>query len=111
MNARYRRIRSGSLLVAMTASVLAPLALAQTDDENRQPEALTSSQHSPVRAPAEEARLSTGVFRDGLKRRGLNELLELHVRDFPATNPTAVLLMAREVKLADFANASKSTHE
>lgn len=112
-----RRVRAfageGLRIVCLGFAImqLAPSALAQTDDENRQAEAVTSSQKSPAQVPVEEARLGTGVFRDGLKRRGLNELLELHVRDFPATNPTAVLLMAREVKLADFASSSKSNHE
>jgi len=52
----------------------------------------------------EESRLSTAVFRAGLKRRGLTELLELHLRDFPPTSETERLIMMREVKLAEFAD-------
>ena len=58
--------------------------------------------------PAEESRLSTAVFRAGLKKRGLTELLELHVRDFPSASPTETRLMLRDVKLAEYADPSLS---
>lgn len=61
--------------------------------------------------PAEEQRLGAGVFREGLKARGMTELLELHIKDYPTSNPTTVLLMAREVKLADYANAARTFKE
>ncbi|MGB2985525.1 MAG: tetratricopeptide repeat protein, partial [Phycisphaerae bacterium] len=51
--------------------------------------------------PAEESRLSTALFRAGLRKRGLTELLELHLKDFPLSSPTEALLMMREVKLAE----------
>jgi len=57
--------------------------------------------------PAEELRLNTGVFRAGLKKRGLTELLELHLKDFPPANETEALIMMREVKLAEFADPTR----
>lgn len=61
--------------------------------------------------PAEELRLNTVQFREWLKARGLTELLDLHLRDFPPTDPTATLLMMRDVKLAQFADRSRSIDE
>ncbi len=61
--------------------------------------------------PAEELRLNTVQFREWLKARGLTELLDLHLRDFPPTDSTATLLMMRDVKLAQFADRSRSTEE
>ena len=60
---------------------------------------------------AEESRLSTALFREGLKKRGLTDLLELHLKEFPPTSPSAVLLMTREVKLAAFADKTRSMDE
>lgn len=54
--------------------------------------------------PPEESRLSRSVFHAGLMKRGLTELLELHLRDFPATSEIESLLMMREVKLAESAD-------
>ncbi len=56
--------------------------------------------------PAEQRRLGSGLFREGLKQRGLTELLELHMKDFPPDNPVAVLLMRREVKLSESRNTA-----
>ncbi|GAF88308.1 unnamed protein product, partial [marine sediment metagenome] len=58
--------------------------------------------------PAEESRLSRALFREGLKKRGLTELLELHLRDFPPASETERLLAMREVKLAEFADPDQS---
>ena len=58
----------------------------------------------PQERPPEESRLSTPAFRAGLKRRGLTELLELHLRDFPPASEMERLIMMREVKLAEFAD-------
>jgi hypothetical protein len=54
--------------------------------------------------PAEETRLDPSAFRAGLKERGLIELLELHLRDYPPENATSRLLLTREIKLAQFAD-------
>ena len=51
------------------------------------------------------------MFRAGLKKRGLTELLELHLKDFPPTSKTEAMLMMREVKLAEFADPSQSRRQ
>ena len=57
--------------------------------------------------PAEESRLSPALFRDGLKKRGLIELLEQHLKEYPPASPSAAALMNREVKLAEFADKTR----
>ncbi len=57
--------------------------------------------------PAEELRLDTGVFRAALQKRGLVDVLELHLRDFPPSSAIARLLMTRDVRLAEFADADR----
>lgn len=56
--------------------------------------------------PAEQRRLGSALFREGLKKRGLTELLALHMKDFPPESPVATLLMRREVKLSESTNPS-----
>ena len=51
------------------------------------------------------------TFRNALKKRGLTELLELHLRDFPPTGEAEALLLYRDVKLTVYADASKSAQE
>jgi tetratricopeptide (TPR) repeat protein len=65
-----------------------------------------AAQDSGAAPPAEELRFDGNVFRHGLKRRGLDELLELHLRDFPPRDPGSRLLMERDIKLARFADPS-----
>lgn len=64
-----------------------------------------------VNPPAEETRLNAVQFREALKKRGLSEILELHLKDFPPTNATTTLLLMREVKLAEFADTSRPVEE
>lgn len=52
--------------------------------------------------PAEQSRLSTSTFRNGLKKRGLTEVLELHLKDFPPATETARLSSRREILLTKF---------
>jgi tetratricopeptide (TPR) repeat protein len=61
--------------------------------------------------PAEEVRLNPVQFREWLKTRGLTELLDLHLRDFPPADPTTTLLLMREVKLAQFADRARSLED
>lgn len=61
--------------------------------------------------PAEELRLDTGVFRAAMQKRGLADLLELHLRDFPPSSAIARLLMTRDVRLAEFADADRPIAE
>lgn len=61
--------------------------------------------------PAEESRLSTAEFHAGLKKRGLTDLLEQHVKDFPPASPTEASLLMRDVKLAESADQSRSFAE
>ena len=53
------------------------------------------AQRSAV-VPAEERRLNTAVFREGLKKRGLREVLDLHLKDFPPQSGAEQLLLERE---------------
>ena len=61
--------------------------------------------------PAEEVRFSAASFRAGLKKRGLTELLDLYLREFPPTGRTATLLMRRELRLAEFADLQRPDDE
>ena len=54
--------------------------------------------------PAEETRLSTAAFRAGLSKRGLTELLALHIKDYPPASETESRLMMRDIKLAEAAD-------
>lgn len=64
-----------------------------------------------ISLPAEEVRFHRGVFRAALKKRGLIDLLDLHLRDFPPSDETDRLLTAREIKLAEFADAGRPLSE
>lgn len=61
--------------------------------------------------PAEESRLDVKVFREALKARGLTELLELHLKDYPPPGIVAKRLMARDMKLAEYADLSRPLEE
>lgn len=61
--------------------------------------------------PAEERRLSTAVFRDGLKQRGLHDLLELHLKDFPLQSPIDERLMQRDVELSRSVDPARTPQE
>jgi tetratricopeptide (TPR) repeat protein len=54
---------------------------------------------SPDR-PAEEQRFDARAFHEGLKQRGLTELLDLHLRDYPPRDAASRLLLQREIRLA-----------
>lgn len=66
---------------------------------------------APPHPPAEELRLNTFQFREWLRKQGLTEVLELHLKDFPPSDPTAAALTEREFKLGEFRNAQRSTPE
>lgn len=61
--------------------------------------------------PAEEARLDTEAFRRGLRQRGLTDLLELHLEDFPPQETAATKLLLRDVKMAEYADAARPMEE
>jgi len=67
--------------------------------------ARTVAQDKPA-LPAEELRLDRKKFLDGLERRGLKELIELHLRDFPPSGALSEMLLRRRLKLADYADTS-----
>jgi len=85
------------LLFLGTAAGAAPSA--------EQPQRATPAEGTA--APAEEARLSASQFREGLQARGLTELLELHLKDFPPSNAMASLLLMDKVKRAEFADRTR----
>ena len=62
---------------------------------------LAQDESSP---PAEEFRLDRKTFHEGLKKRGLTEILDLHLKEFPPQGVTAHLLIRRDVELARFAD-------
>ncbi|MCH7885114.1 MAG: hypothetical protein IIC01_07655, partial [Planctomycetes bacterium] len=77
-----------------------------------QPEAKQSnSPDRGIHLPAEEVRFHRGVFRAALKKRGLTDLLDLHLRDFPPSDETDRLLSTRDIKLAEFADAGRPLSE
>ncbi len=68
--------------------------------------AQSDAERKPKSAEAE--RFNNTAFRQGLKKRGLTELLELHLRDHPPTGRTETLKLQRDLKLAESADPSKS---
>ena len=74
---RQRGVRAGD--GGFPAGVLAAAVIAASDVPASPPAAQPLS--------AEETRLNTAVFREGLRKRGLLELLELHTKDFSARKP------------------------
>ena len=90
-----------SILPLAAAAVAATLALI--------PCAAAAQDELPP--PAEEVRLDRGEFLDGLKKRGLDEMLDLHLKDFPPQEQSAHLLLARERLLARFYDAGLTAEE
>ena len=77
-----------------------------------QPEAKQSnSPDRGIHLPAEEVRFHRGVVRAALEKRGLTDLLDLHLRDFPPSDETDRLLSTRDIKLAEFADAGRPLSE
>ncbi len=68
----------------------------------------TASALDPPPDYPEAKRLSTSQFYDGLKNRGLTDLLALHLREHPPASTLDRLLLARDIKLAEYADPSKS---
>jgi len=58
---------------------------------------------APGERPPEDRRLDANRFRDGLKTRGLLELLELHLEDSPHHSEAERLLLRRDLLLAEYA--------
>lgn len=56
----------------------------------------------------EGARLDAKQFIGGLKKRGLTDLLALHLRDHPPADAQDAALLARDIKLAEFVDPSRS---
>ncbi|MEK6677241.1 MAG: hypothetical protein AABZ47_16515 [Planctomycetota bacterium] len=67
-----------------------------------------SAQTKESDPPPEEVRLSAAQFREGLKRRGLTVLLEQHLREFPPSDASTPLLLLRDIKLAEYADTTRS---
>lgn len=86
-------------LIVLTCIGLNAVAQSPADDNHSTP------------LSAEELRLSPAIFREGLRQRGLTELLDKHLRDYPPLNASAVILMQREVKLAEFADPNRPMAE
>ncbi len=61
--------------------------------------------------PAEEDRFDTAAFQNALRARGLTELLELHLNEFPPRNEESLILLQRQVRLSRYADATLSEAE
>lgn len=61
---------------------------------------LTGALPSQAQSP-EDQRLDPDEFREGLRRRGLTELLQLHLNEAPPDDPVQSMLLEREVKLGE----------
>lgn len=61
--------------------------------------------------PPEELRFGNKEFREGLKQRGLSEMLELHLADFPPSTESEALLLMRDMRLARYSDPSRSLDE
>ncbi len=91
----HRRVRCGGIAVALVVLLCGVTA--------------TANDKKPK--PAEEERFSSAAFRAGLRKRGLFEFLDLHLKEFPPSGKTATLLMRRDLKLAEFHDASRPREE
>ena len=106
---RYERMRrkfcggrlQGALAVCAGVVATLPAGLAGAE---------IPAQNAPA-VPAEETRLNRAIFREALRKRGLTELLELHLRDFPPTGQADALLMKRDLRLAEFADPNCTDQE
>jgi hypothetical protein len=102
--------RGTHVVLSLMAAVLAlpflaiPARAAGTEQITLAPPPNGSHPRDVIRRPAEEDRLDAGVFRAGLKKLGLMEVLDLHLRDFPPEDEIARLLMQRDIRLAEFAD-------
>ncbi len=56
----------------------------------------------------EEHRFESKAFYEGLRKRGLTDLLALHLREHPPADAVDALLLARDIKLAQHADPSRS---
>ena len=61
--------------------------------------------------PAEERRFDGPTFRAGLTRRGLNEILALHLAEYPPADRTESLMTMRALRMAESADSSRSVAE
>ncbi len=59
----------------------------------------------------EGQRFNTARFHKNLKKRGLTDLLALHLVEHPPSDPITAVLLARDVKLAEAADPSRSARE
>src|SRR3990172_1605123 len=59
----------------------------------------------------EERRFDSADFYEGLKQRGLTELLKFYLREHPPADDADALRIARDLKLAEHAAPSRSPAE
>ena len=64
-----------------------------------------------VWAGPEDRRLDPAKFREGLKERGLTELLELYLNEVPPADPIEALLLERDIRLAQHADPARPDAE
>ncbi len=88
-----------AVAVALSALFLAPRMSLAGDEIIERP------------TSAVEDRFSRSEFRNCLKARGLTDLLELYLRDYPPAGQVDALLMQRDIKLSEFSDPSRSVEE
>ena len=64
-----------------------------------------------VQAGPEDRRLDAAKFREGLKGRGLTELLELYLSEVPPVDPVEALLLERDIRLVQHADPGRPDAE
>lgn len=68
----------------------------------------TAGQTPPRQEAGENRRLDAGEFRDGLRKRGLIELLEYHLNESPPADEVQAHLLRRELLLATAADGTQT---
>lgn len=71
----------------------------------------TRAGDAPPSVPAEEARFNNEKFHEELRSRGLAEILELHLAEFPPQSAVQANLLRRDVRLAEYADRTQSWAE
>jgi hypothetical protein len=99
------------LLIRVVVAATAAVRASSSEPSDPPVPAKTPSLESAGVIPAEEIRLSPSVFHEGLKRRGLTDILEQHIREFPPSGTVAAKLMLRDLKLTEFGDAHRSPAE
>ncbi len=98
----YAQRRAGTFIDACVSVVIVCFLLSAT---------ASGQLTEPKKVPAEERRFDGPTFRAGLTRRGLNEILALHLAEYPPADRTESLMTMRALRLAESADSGRSVAE